>query len=662
VQSAAAKECLRLEAQPADQVPWDQHERVYRQWAEVCQQAMTTDGGDIRIRRATARAFGASGQRDKEIVLLREMAAQNDAEALFDIYSMHNSFERGDVNRAQLVKRAEAEQALRKAAELGNSAAILRLTVLLDRGDTVKRDNAEAIRWAERAVSNPAKDSRPIDMQVLLGRLLAKSDNSTEKVRGVALLEKLAQAGPVNARTELAVAIRAVDPVRARSLFEQTLKGDPGGAIPPLAEMLITGEGGPADPKRAVSLVNSWRASDVPRVRGALGLLYIEGKLLPRDLKKGIDLFSIWASWDYDARLQLMKMLADNSELAVTRPGGILYDATEAAELGEPGAAAALINLKLSHSEQFRDESGGCKLVMELAKSRDDVALKYVPECNAVASFDRGVASYEKNEYDRAIADYSEAVRLNPKYAGAYVGRGATWHAKREYDRAIADYDEAIRIDPKNGLAFLDRGFAWETKKDSDRAIADYDEAIRLYPNYTEAYDRRGHAWQSKGNLDRAIADYSEAIRLDPKHIDANASRGRTYFYKGDFAAAAADLLSASKLADDAYSMLWRFLARGRAGEDGTSELSGNAARLKTKDWPYAVIDFYLGRRSLEAMRAAAGKPDEKCEAAFYAGEWHLLRGNKPDAKTALQLAAETCPKMFFEYYGAVAELKRFEK
>ena len=252
-QSAAAKECLRLNAVPADQIPWDQHERVYNQWAGICEQALKTDGGDISVKTAAARAYGASGQREKEIVLLREMGAQNDAQALLDIYYMHNSFDRGHPERPQIVKRAEAEQSLRKAAELGNADAILRLATLLERGDTVKRDNAEAIRWTERAINNPAKDWRPIDMQVRLGRLLAKSDNSTEKVRGIALLEKLAQAGPYNAKTALAEAIRAVDPVRARSLFEQSLKGDPGGAIPPLADMLIKGEGGPADPKRAVS-------------------------------------------------------------------------------------------------------------------------------------------------------------------------------------------------------------------------------------------------------------------------------------------------------------------------------------------------------------------------------------------------------------------------
>src|SRR5262245_13300531 len=660
-QNAAAKECLRLHAQPADQIPWGQHERVYKQWVDVCRQAAAAEPDNLQIRYILARSLMATGQRAEALPLWRDLAIHNDEAEALEIYDMYKSYYRSDVNKPQLVKRAEAEQGLRRAAELGDAYATMMLAVLLDRGDTVKRDNAEAIHWAERAVSNPAKDRRPIDMQVLLARLLAKSDNSTDKVRGIALLEKLAQAGPYNARTELAVAIRPVDPVRARSLFEHGLNSDPGGAIPPLADMLIKGEGGPADPKRAVSLLTGWRGSDVPGVKGALGKLYIEGKLVPRDLKKGIDLFRTWASWDYDARLQLMQLLADNPELTVVRPESIVYDATEAVELGEPGAAAALINLKLSPNEQFRDEAGGCKLVMELEKSRDDVALKYIPECNAIASYERGRAFYERDEFDRAIADYSEAIKLNPKYASAYVGRGSVWYAKKDFDKAIADYDEAIRIDPKHGLAFLDRGFVWEAKKDTDRAIADYDEAIRLYPNYTEAYDRRGHVWQRKGNLDRAIADYSEAMRLDPQHMDATASRGRAYFYKGDFARSAADLSAANKLGDDAYSMLWHFLARGRGGGDGTSELSGNVERLKSKAWPYPVIEFYLGRRSLDSMHEASTKPEEKCEAAFYAGEWQLMSGNKPDARTALQTAADTCPKTFYEYNGAVAELKRIE-
>ena len=74
------------------------------------------------------------------------------------------------------------------------------------------------------------------------------------------------------------------------------------------------------------------------------------------------------------------------------------------------------------------------------------------------------------------------------------------------------------------------------------------------------------------------------------------------------------------------------------------------------------MIDFYLGHRSLDELRAAAGKPGEKCEAAFYAGEWYLLRGKKAEAGPELQIASDTCPKTFVEYFGAVAELKRLGK
>ena len=88
-------------------------------------------------------------------------------------------------------------------------------------------------------------------------------------------------------------------------------------------------------------------------------------------------------------------------------------------------------------------------------------------------------------------------------------------------------------------------------------------------------------------------------------------------------------------------------------------ELAANAARLKTKDWPYAAIEVYLGRRSPEEMRALAAKPAEICEGAFYAGEWHLIRGNPREARTVLQSALDTCPKDFIEYGGAAAEFKR---
>jgi TPR repeat protein len=375
-----AEECQRINDGPFDQ-GWDEQARLRKRWIEVCRQAAASDPANLHWKHVLARALSADGQDAEAIVLWRELAAQNDAGAAFEIYDLYKSYYRGNVNKPQLVKRAEAEAGLRKAAELGDSYATLMLAVLLDRGDTVKRDPEDAIHWAERALANPAKDETRGTMQVLLGRLLVKSANPDEKARGLDLLERLAQVGNARGKTELAVAIRASDPARARQLLEQSLSADAGGAIPPLADMLIKGEGGPADPKRAVSLLSGRRASDVPGVRGALGLLYIEGKVVPRDLKKGIDLLRNWAVWDYDARLKMMKVLAENPELSIDRPEHVLYDLTEAAELGELGALDTLIEVKLSQSAQFNDKAGGCVLAARAAKSGDAYAALRLKEC-----------------------------------------------------------------------------------------------------------------------------------------------------------------------------------------------------------------------------------------------------------------------------------------
>src|SRR5262249_36078652 len=128
---------------------------------------------------------------------------------------------------------------------------------------------------------------------------------------------------------------------------------------------------------------------------------------------------------------------------------------------------------------------------------------------------------------------------------------------------------------------------------------------------------------------------------------------------KSEYSAAAADLQRSIELREDAYPLLWRYLARKRADGTGADELAAGAARLNGKHWPYPVIEFYLGQRSAGEMLGTAATSDERCEAQFYLGEWYLLGDNHTDAVTALRTAAPTCPMIFYEYNGAVAELKR---
>jgi tetratricopeptide (TPR) repeat protein len=110
-----------------------------------------------------------------------------------------------------------------------------------------------------------------------------------------------------------------------------------------------------------------------------------------------------------------------------------------------------------------------------------------------------------KGDYDRAIADASKAIRLEPRYAPSYVTRGEAYRMKGEYDRAIADASEAIRLEPKSPFAYRVKGTACRQKGDFSSAITDLTEALRLDP-----------AWEwAKSELE--MAKRKEARAAQPK-------------------------------------------------------------------------------------------------------------------------------------------------
>ena len=167
---------------------------------------------------------------------------------------------------------------------------------------------------------------------------------------------------------------------------------------------------------------------------------------------------------------------------------------------------------------------------------------------DAKGYLDRAVEYYNKGDYDRAIADYTQAIRLDPNDANAYSYRAIAYNYKGDYDRAIADCTQTIRLDPNNTPAYYERGYAYNRKGDYDRAIADFTQAIRLYSNYANAYNNRGLAYSRKGDYDRAIADYTQAIRLDPNFATAYNNRAVEYHDKGDYDRAIADYTQAIRL------------------------------------------------------------------------------------------------------------------
>jgi len=99
--------------------------------------------------------------------------------------------------------------------------------------------------------------------------------------------------------------------------------------------------------------------------------------------------------------------------------------------------------------------------------------------------------------------------------------RGNDYLRKGEYDRAIANYTKAIALDPNDAYAYNNRGLAYRKKGEHGRAIADHSKAIALDPNYFFAYYNRGNAHKKKGDKEQAIADFRKALEIDPSFQEA---------------------------------------------------------------------------------------------------------------------------------------------
>lgn len=141
----------------------------------------------------------------------------------------------------------------------------------------------------------------------------------------------------------------------------------------------------------------------------------------------------------------------------------------------------------------------------------------------AVSCIERGDACYNRGQYEQAITEYTEGIRLWPGIACSYHNRGVAYGALGDHDRAIADFAKALELEPADAqrrvclaAAHYNRGLEREEAGQHDAAISDYTEAIALAPTLTQAYVNRGRAHSNLGDSHQARLDWERAIALDP--------------------------------------------------------------------------------------------------------------------------------------------------
>ena len=200
-----------------------------------------------------------------------------------------------------------------------------------------------------------------------------------------------------------------------------------------------------------------------------------------------------------------------------------------------------VMHLKLRNYEQAIEAFG---VIIRERKQDPDSRPKSV----AVAYSDRGMAYINMQDYDRAIEDFNQVLKLDPTHAQSFNNRGTAYVYKGNYDLGIRDFNKAIELDPKLAAAYHSRGAAYARQGKFEQARPDFDIAIELAPEDINAYNSRGLTLKNMGEDYLAIRDFSKIIELDPEFFSAYNQRGMAYTKRGELSRAIADFSEVIRL------------------------------------------------------------------------------------------------------------------
>ena len=162
--------------------------------------------------------------------------------------------------------------------------------------------------------------------------------------------------------------------------------------------------------------------------------------------------------------------------------------------------------------------------------------------------FNRGNLYKKQGKLDLALADYNQAINLNPNDGVTYVSRGLFYYEQEKNKLALTDYNQAIDLNPKLAEAYNNRGLLSSEQGKKDLALADYNQAIDLNPELAMVFYNRGLLYHNQEKTELALADYNQALKLDSEYATAYAIRGNLYAEQGKMDLALEDLRKAQQL------------------------------------------------------------------------------------------------------------------
>lgn len=142
-----------------------------------------------------------------------------------------------------------------------------------------------------------------------------------------------------------------------------------------------------------------------------------------------------------------------------------------------------------------------------------------------------GAEAAKNNDWDKAVNAFRKAADLDRKHAknlsAVLQQRAVAYVSQQQFQEAIADFSEALKITPKDPSIYERRAYVAMKMNDLDKALADYSEAIKLNPNEVRYYLLRSYIFETKGDLKNSMADTEKVLKLDKGNAEALSRKAR---------------------------------------------------------------------------------------------------------------------------------------
>ena len=173
-----------------------------------------------------------------------------------------------------------------------------------------------------------------------------------------------------------------------------------------------------------------------------------------------------------------------------------------------------------------------------------------IKEAQFSEHYEQGNQHYDAEDYDAALKEYEEMVRLFPDRADGYMLRGLAKHGKGKTEEALTEYETAFQHHPSEETrATLHhyRGSVREDQGDYDQALEDYDKSLQIQPENDDLREARVKLLLSAGEYERLKRVAGEELRNGRITAEAHCTRGLAYCALGEYGKGLPDLKVAVK-------------------------------------------------------------------------------------------------------------------